>query len=171
MKFIAKNGKVTKEEYEEIKENHSDIIEYAKQYCKDHYTGESTPESIAEVVIYTDEYFRNRYNGYRIISIGTSPSVITEQLAAMGHDVIFLPVSGLSSFVPQVKSSIYSVNVEALEALMQFLESKNINDGKKNIVLDRTASGISLEAITFLSKNILNLKIIIYLSFRLTMKF
>ncbi len=144
--FLHKKGRVTKEEYQDIVKHHPSALVKAQKYCFENYKGASSPRNIADITLRLDEYFKKKYRNYRIISIGTSPSPVTEQLANMGHDVVFLPVTGLRlGYIPCLTEL---DNRAELRALMQYLDTKNIDDGKLNIILDYTSSGITLNAIT-----------------------
>ena len=143
--FLKKDGKLTREEYLDIKNNHPSIIMKAGNYCNK-YNGDIRPIDLAQITLKIDEYFKNKYKNYRIISIGTSPAPITEQLANMGNDVVFLPVSGIRCLDDsQYKNQEY---INQMELLMHYLESKNINDGKLNLVLDYASSGKTLGVLT-----------------------
>ncbi len=143
--FLDKKHKVTKEEYDDVIKNHPSTLILAQEYCKKNYGGVTTPKEMAGIVLKIDKYLKNNCQNYRIISLGTSPACIAEQLANLGNEVIFLPVSGLSSHNTE-----YSLIEELpdLRILMEYLENKNIDDGKMNIVLDYTATGRSLRYIT-----------------------
>jgi len=144
--FLFKEGKVTKEEYEDIIKNHPSVLLWAQKYCNDNYTGKLTPYDAAVNALRVDKYFKNIYKNYRIISLGTSPSPITEQLMNMGHEVVFLPISGLRIGYKQDKTTLE--NMAELRALMQYLDKKDIDDGKLNIVLDFASSGKTLNITT-----------------------
>ncbi len=144
--FLLTSGKVTKEEYEEIKKNHPSALIKAKEYCDSCYGGELTPYNAAVNTLRVHEYFKNNYKNYRIISLGTSPSPITEQLINMGHDVVFLPISGLRIGYKQNKTRLG--NMAEMRTLMQYLDNKDIDDGKLNIVLDFASSGKTLNITT-----------------------
>lgn len=153
--FLEKEGKVTKEEYEDIKKNHPSFFLRAQKYCKNFYYGESSAYDAAQVALLADEYFKNNFKNYRIISLGTSPAPIAEQLAAMGHDVVFLPVSGLRNYNSKTDTL---EELPELRAVMQYLDTKNIDDGKLNIVFDFTDSGSTLRAVARIIKKYFSLK-------------
>ena len=144
--FLSKEGKVTKEDYKEIKRNHPSILIKAQEFCNSCYKGKLTPYDAAVNTLRVHEYFKNNYKNYRIISLGTSPSPITEQLMNMGHDVIFLPISGLRIGYRQNKTCLE--NMAEMRTLMQYLDKKDIDDGKLNIVLDFASSGKTLNITT-----------------------
>ena len=140
-KFLAKKGRVSKEEFEEIKRYHPSLFSMAQRYCMENFYGRTTPNDLAHVTIDVDNYLKSNFKNYRIISLGTSPAPISEQLASMGNEVIFVPVSGMRYY----RDSKIEEFPE-LETLMHYLDFKNINDGKLNILIDYTASGATLKA-------------------------
>ena len=144
--FLLKDGKVTKEEYENIQKNHPSVLLKAQELCNNRYSGKATPYDVAVNTLRVDKYLKNIYKNYRIISLGTSPSPITEQLINMGHEVVFLPISGLRLGYRQDKTSLE--NLAELRALMQYLDKKDIDDGKLNVVLDFASSGKTLNITT-----------------------
>ena len=153
--FLAHEGKITKSEYSDIKKNNPDIISQAQRYCDTFYCGDITPQDIAEISIRSDNYLRRIYKDYRIISLGTSPSPITEQLANLGHEVVFLPISGLKGCTLLLSDT---KNSKELHSLLEYLESKNINDEKLNIILDYTATGSTLDKMTDFIKEYFSLQ-------------
>ncbi len=143
--FIKKDNKVTFDEYYDVAKNHPSVILQAKEYSKKGYGGIITPKEMAKIVLKSDKYLKENFKNFRIISIGTSPSCLAKHLADLGHEVIFLPVSGLSEYVPENN---LLEELPDLKILMDYLEKKKINDGKLNIILDYTATGRSLRYMT-----------------------
>ena len=149
--FLTHKGKVTKEEYEDIVKNHPSTLIEANKYCNNNYGGIATPEDMAVVVLKINEFLKKNYRNFRIISIGTSPAPITEQLEQLGCDTVYLPLSSFRKYNPN-KDSIY--NNPQLKILLDYLKSKNIDDGKLNLILDYTVSGKTLDnVIDFIDKN------------------
>ena len=136
--FMDRKGKVTKEEFKDIVKNHPSTLLKAQKFAKMLYVGETTPEEMAKIAISTSEFLNKEFKNYRIISLGTSPAPLTEQLQNLGHEVVFLPASALSWCCDSLE----------MNTLMEYLKSKNINDGKLNIILDYTSSGQTLSEMT-----------------------
>ena len=141
--FMDRKGKVTQEEYENIKKNHPSALIKAKQLVDLFYFGNTTPKETAEISLAVSKYLNERYKNYRIISLGTSPAPIAEQLQYLGHDVVFLPISAMD---------ISDNNSKEMHILIEYLKTKNSDDKKTNILLDYTYSGHTLEAMTKLIK-------------------
>ena len=144
--FLTTKGKVTQEEYEDIKTNHPSTFSKAQIYCDNLYGGSIKPKDLAYISLLTDKYLREKLPNSRIISIGTSPSPITEQLFNIGHEVIFLPVSGLRRLSLWKKDEV--IDSPNFNVLMEYLESKNIDNKKLNIILDFTVTGETLNVAT-----------------------
>ena len=146
--FLHRKGKVTKEEYEDIIANHPHVLIKAQQYCQK-YRGNTTPKELAFVTLALKEKLDKLYDNYRIISIGTSPAPIAEQLQNMGEDIVFIPVSGFNPWTNEDCSPEANPN---LQLLINYIKSKNINDNKLNIVMDYKCTGQTLENIANLIK-------------------
>lgn len=146
--FLNKKGKVTKEEYENIAKNHPEIISEAQEYLKK-YTGKLTPENLAKTAIAIDKYLKEHYENYRIISVGTSPDVLAQQLEILGSEVIYVPISGLDGFDSEFDKV---ENMPELCTVLDYINFKNIDDGKKNIVIDYTITGYTLKILCDLIK-------------------
>ena len=152
--FLNKTHRVSKEEYEDIKKNHPHILLKAQNYIEK-YEGATTPLQLAKMTLLIYKYLKENYGDYRIISIGTSPSAISEQLEKLGCDVIYVPISGLGRF------DIEKDNIEdtpELIAILNYIHSKNLNDEKLNLVLDFSVTGATLKNITELIKEYCSLE-------------
>ena len=138
--FLHKSGKVTKAEYNDIVKNHPSFLIRARELVEEKYNGECPPEEFAKIVKSLNEYIKHKYENPRIISIGTSPASLAEQLEALGNDVVYIPVTKLW------KLKDFEINNYAprIRTILKYSKSKKINDGKQNIVLDFTASGNTL---------------------------
>ena len=147
--FMDKKGKVTKEEYEDIKKNHPSILLKAQKLVNLFYMGNTTPKEMAEISLAASKVLDEGYKNCRIISLGTSPAPLAEQLQNLGYDVVFLPVSSFD---------FSDNNSKEIRMLVEYLKSKNIKDGKTNIILDYTNSGTTLNAVTKLIKKELKCK-------------
>jgi len=143
--FINKKGKVTKEEYFDIVKKHPSIIELAKKYCEQEYfMGQVKPGEIACLAMRSHEFLKKNFENYRIISVGTSPSILTEQMQALGDEVISIPVSGIGMKKDKDTNLFDFPN---MLYILDYLKEKNINDGKTNIILDYAVSGRTMHTI------------------------
>ncbi len=142
--FLVRKGQVTREEYEDIIKNHPSVLIKAENLCDRVYSGYMTPKKTAAIVLKINKALKKIYPDTRIISIGTSPSPVTEQLQYLGHDIVFVPISG---FRPYEKKLHTFENEPDLKILANYLNTKNIDNDKHNIVLDYTYSGYTLEKI------------------------
>ena len=138
--FLKCSGKVTNEEYNEIVKNHPAILVKAYKYIKDNYEGFLSPQELAEISKGVDKFLKNNIKDYRIISVGTSPAPLCEQLSNMGNEVVFVPVSGLQDY--NMYMGLWKL--PKFESVLKYVKSKNIDDGKLNLVLDYTDSGQTL---------------------------
>ncbi len=151
--FINRKGRVTMEEYEEISKKHPFVLMKAQKYCDDKLKMNISPQVMATIVARADKYLKMKYKNSRIISMGTSPAPLCEQLSMLGHDVIFVPVTGIRSLDVEKHNP---EEIPALKYLIDYIKSKNIDDGKQNIVLDFTCTGMSLRAMRDLIKKYIN---------------
>ena len=143
--FLTKKGRVTKEEYEDIAKNNPNIIQEADKYVRSVYYGKLKPENLASIAVKTDEYLNKKYENFRIISIGTSPAALSEQLDALGNEVIYFPASGVApisdySYMPDIKTA------------LAYLKYQGINSSKINLILDYTSTGATLRTVAALIK-------------------
>ncbi len=152
-KFLRKKGKVTLEEYLEIKENSPAIILKAQDLIEQLKNTIVKPEVNAKAALAIKMLLDERYKntGYRIISIGTSPASITETMQALGCEVIFVPISALNTYRnytmhPKEEHSI--TKYPNISKVLKYLASKGIkkgkNDSKINVLIDYCSSGASL---------------------------
>ncbi len=154
-KFLIRKGKVTKEEYEDIVKKHPYSLVKAKKYCDENLKDSITPQVMATIVSKAHNYIKENYKNARIISIGTSPAPLCEQLALLGHDILFIPATGARSLDVEKDSP---DKIPSLKYLIDYIKSKDLDDGKLNIVLDFTCTGGSLRAIRNLIKKYTNVK-------------
>ncbi|MBR5304755.1 MAG: hypothetical protein IKU37_08025 [Candidatus Gastranaerophilales bacterium] len=146
--FLRKKGKVTKEEYDDIIKNHPSALVKAQKHIERYHITSTTPETIAKAAICLKKHYDESYKeGYIIISVGTSPSAITETMQALGCRVIFLPVSGLRD-MPEPKKEELEKYIEEtnLKYLPKYLEQHGVNQENNDfiILLDYFLSGRSL---------------------------
>jgi adenylate kinase family enzyme len=142
--FLFEFGKLSKEEYDDIIKNHPSFITKADKYIEKYYNGKCMPKDFATIVVKMHNYFNKNYKNDRIISVGTSPATLTEQLEALGHKVVYIPISNMHTVTLNPKF----FNSESLRTVLKYAKSKNLNDGKQNLVLDFTMTGTTLSKIT-----------------------
>ena len=79
--FLSRKGRVTKEEYEDIIKNHPSVLTKCGQYVKKNvFKSFVMPKELANIAINTNGYLKDTFENYRIVSIGTSPAALCEQL-------------------------------------------------------------------------------------------
>ena len=145
--FLHKEGKVSVLEYKQIKRKHPSVLVKSYQYVDNFSECRTSPKEMALIAVNLMNFFDNApcLDGkpYRIVSIGTSPAPIAEALENLGCEVVYAPISGLRSDISHYK------NKKNLDFVMDYLAQKGIscNDSqeKMNILLDFTASGITLD--------------------------
>jgi len=150
--FLVKSGKVDKKEYEEIALKHPMTLSKCYGMCEVR-DAINSPYDIAKFAVALKKYYDELYQNYTIISIGTSPAIITEVMQNIGCNVIFLPITNLRDYsenklhplrknYPTIASRYPNV-----DTLMKYATKKGI--AKKNsgdlVVLDYTVSGKSLD--------------------------
>jgi len=152
--FLNKKGKVTFKEYQVIKEKHPEIIEKCNNIIANNNKPilDTTPEDAARIALDLKKYYDEKYKSYKIISIGTSPAMITEIMQNLGCDVLFLPISHLNHMS---ENSLYPLrrnypNIASrfpnIKILMDYCTHKGIgkNKEKEIILLDFCSTGKSL---------------------------
>lgn len=96
--FLNKKGKVTKAEYFEIIKKHPRTLVNAYKMVEEKNATSASVEQTAKAAVVLKRSYDEKYKGkYTIVSIGTSPSPITEVMSALGAKVVFLPASGLNT--------------------------------------------------------------------------
>lgn len=141
--FLFQRGKVKKEDFDNLSnEDKKLLVEKAKAYVE-HYKPKrhfASPKTVAKSACLLNEYFNKKYgtDGYRVISIGTSPAPVTQAMEYIDSNIIYLPVSGLHSRMcpPDNQKDYYIEKFPNMKLLMEFLDKKNVTDGKANILLD-----------------------------------
>ena len=141
-KFINKSGKVTLEEYEDIARNHPRTLSKCYDICEkiDSY---STPKEIAKAALSLKDKYDNEFNDYVIVSIGNSPAPITELMSTLGCNTIFLPLSNLRWFKPEILDSTF-LKPRNISLLMKYCNKKGLTKNRNVILLDYCASGRTL---------------------------
>ena len=147
--FINSKGKVTKNDYDDIIQNHPKTLIECKKICES-LKGDicTSAKECANIVLYLKEYYESLYgSNYTLVSIGTSTALIAEVLKNLGINVIFLPISHLQGYKEDVQ------NTTALPRNLDLSIKYGIAQGLKStendiVVLDFTASGKSLKTIS-----------------------
>lgn len=151
--FLAKKSKVTKDEYEEIAKKHPSAIVKAYKVVEEKNPTVSSPAQVAKAAVVLKRQFDEEYKeNYTIVSIGTSPSPITETMNALGARVVFLPASGLNllnispyyifrSQYPTIASRVANVKL-----IVDYARKNGINSTNKSmiILMDYCCVGTSL---------------------------
>lgn len=156
--FISQKGKVSKNSYRDIGFIKRGILNRkAKEYVNSNLTPKDKvePQTIAKSAIVLKRYFDNKYgkNGYRIISLGTSPAAITQAMEYLDTEVIYLPVTGLAGSKDNStceKPEYYFENFKNMTTLMKYLAQKGIKKGddKVNVVVDYCITKRTLNTVT-----------------------
>ena len=152
--FLTQKGKVTIEEYNNIIKNHPSTIIKAQRYVDNKYSGLLTPEHAAKAAVELKKFYDEQYKDYTIISLGTSPALITEIMSALGSKVIFLPASGLTEIAsartkyPEIGIQHY-IKTTNLGIMIDYLISKGVTPDLNDhvILLDYKCYGRSLDTL------------------------
>jgi hypothetical protein len=152
--FLNKKGKVTKKEYEDILKNHPSAIVKSYKFVEKIGATATTPAQCAKAALKLKESYDKEYKGnYSIVSIGTSPSPITEAMSALGAKVIFIPASGLNMlskdrlYIFRSQYPTTSSRIPNIKYIAEYMK-KNSSTLKKTdflILLDYCCSGTSLD--------------------------
>ena len=152
LRFLNKNGKVTKKEYEEIIKKHPRTLVLAKKKCEEiSKTMSCNPQITAKIAFELKKHYDEYYKNYTILSVGTSPSPITEVMSNLGANVIFLPISGLREleqnmhYFNRINYPTLASKHPNLETIMDYCTKKGIakNDAGSILILDFCATGKS----------------------------
>lgn len=136
--FLKREGRITADEFKDIFSNHKSTILKARKMIDESFDVDVMPEDIARIAIRVSDYIKEKWGDVRIISVGTSPAALAEQLALMGNDVIFLPLSNFRKIDDAEENAVVNRN---LSIAMNFLKYKGLtNDGKTNLILDFKSS-------------------------------
>ncbi|MBQ7287480.1 MAG: hypothetical protein IJW73_06960 [Candidatus Gastranaerophilales bacterium] len=150
--FKTRSGKVTLKEYKEIASKHPRTLSKSYALCRSQEDIRTRPETMAKFAVCLKDYYDTKYEKYTIVSIGTSPSPITEVMDNLGCDVIYLPITHLR-FIEQNPLSpfrnLYPTNESRhpnIKKLMKYASKKGIADPKKGelVVIDYSATGKTL---------------------------
>jgi len=150
--FLAKSGKVTKKEYEEIIKKHPRTLVLAKKRCeKISNVTSCSPKITAKIAYELKKHYDEFYKNYTIVSVGTSPAPITEVMQNLGAKVIFLPISGLREleqnplYFNRKNFPTLASKHPNLEVIMDYCTKKGIakDNSGSILILDLCASGKS----------------------------
>lgn len=154
--FLKKSKKVSVQEFKNICKKYPFIIDRAIDMVLEDSWAYTTPSQMAKFALNTKNYLDNcerlKDKKYTIVSIGTSPTPLTETLDNLGCNVVYIPISGLRfcSENNQVEEN------ENLKLAMEYLQGKCSNNDKdmQYVVIDYAFSGRTLKTIsTLMSKD------------------
>ncbi len=154
IKYKNSNQRLTKEKFDEIYKNYPMMCDMAYDETQSEEMLCASPSSCANAAVTLKNHFDKKYgiDGYKIISIGTEPSIICEIMKLMGADTVMLPISGLKNpdiskydwksdepFESSIKDNIYI-------ALNYLIKNGVINTfDKKFILVDFAYSGATIK--------------------------
>lgn len=150
--FLNKKGKVSLEEYKKIAKYQPSIISKCYSLCSENKTLGISPKTCAIMAISLKDYYDKKYGNYKIVSIGTSPAVITEVMQNLGADVLFLPISHLHQLGDtklhpmRAKYPTIASRYRNIQIIMDYCTKKGISkdNSKKIILLDFASQGKTL---------------------------
>ena len=162
--FLNRKGKVTLEEYKNIIKNHPSVLIEAQKYVKDlqHFQFFCTnPNVMAKVAFFAIQRLNNLYgkDNYQLVSIGTSPAFITESMAQLGVDTVFLPISNATYCKSGLCIDEMLKEYPNLNNVGKYLKTKiNCdNSDKKVVLLDYSFSGKTLKTVKELTEKYCNI--------------
>lgn len=148
--FLKREGKVSVKEYENICKKYPFILEKAREMVIEDSYAYTTPTQIAKFALNTKNYLDNcerlRGKEYTIVSIGTSPTPLTETLDNLGCNVTYIPISGLRFCT---ENNTVEKN-ENLKLALEYLKEKCSKNDKnmQYVVIDYAFSGRTLRTIS-----------------------
>ena len=165
--FLDKKGKVDREEFTKILLQNPKLIQKAYHFVEFESlisNVNTEPSSIAKASYCMKNFFDEKFgkNNYRIISIGTSPAVLSQGMEALGNETIYLPATGIGNYVFRNRFSNNPKKItdeKNMQILGEYLKSKGVNkdDNKINILIDFCDSGATINALLGAIKEMLNL--------------
>ena len=166
--FAEKEGKVSFRDYYTLEKYVPNARKLADTYIESNRPSDCTsaisPKLSAHLAIGCKNYLDKQYgkHGYKIVSIGTSPSFITEPMSAMGSDVVFFPISSLNRCCTNDKVKNILRYFPNLKIASLYLKSKleNMKDenDKKIILLDYYNTGKTLDMVEKILNEFCNIK-------------
>ena len=148
--FLNKKGKVTYEEYQRIVKENPAILLMAQRETEKNKKLLSTPRTIAKAAVLIKKFFDEKYQkDYKVISMGTSPAPIAEVMQAMGADVVYAPITGLTNYFNTQPNEKYYYNLDEypnIRKVLMYLKSKGIKEDDKTtyVLIDYCSTGTSL---------------------------
>ena len=115
-----------------------------------------TPQQAEEIRYLSDTIETNltkKYpNGFKLVGIGRSPSLIIDIMKERGHDAISVPISGLTDCTYDIQGKypyLSQLNSSDVKAYGDYLKEQGINTtnlgNKKLVFVDYTRTGTSLK--------------------------
>jgi len=149
--FLNKKGKVTKKEYFDIRKNRPAVLIEAKKYIEDMENFnffKIDPKTSAKLVILAKNRLDSLFgeNNYKVISIGTSPSFITEGMKESDVETVFVPMSDanqLSPFLDKTNQAYYYPNTVNVGNYLR--ENVSNEDNKEIVLIDYSFTGKTLQ--------------------------
>lgn len=150
--FIRRPGKVTKEDFNKIKETNPKLIKAADRrssVVRSLWCMSVTPNYAAKCALAFKKLFDERYgeNLYRIISIGTSPACITQLMPSLGCETVFLPISDVGELY-RCFDGMAPWHNPKVELLVRYLKKAGVDDKKTNLLFDYVASGLTIRYVS-----------------------
>ncbi len=154
--LINKKGRLTKEEFENIGKYKKQILNlaYQKIQRENEITGCMPPKTACDFALALKKFLdENNPEGYKIISIGTSPDIIANAIKYLGADVAYVPVSSLRLISSNncVNNTIKDIeHYPNLKKVLKYLEKNGINKDidkkdEKIVIMDITHKGKTLK--------------------------
>ena len=155
-KFLKRKGKVTVEEYRDIKENHPNFLIKALNRINGMRSVnifKTSPKTTAKIALHTKKRYDSLYgkDNYTIVSIGTSPSFLMEAVKQLGSDVVFLPISDVRDIKEGQDIEENIKEYPNLSHCKNYLNN-TLSEGKSIILLDYTVKGTTINAVENLIK-------------------
>ena len=158
--FLKRNGKVSKEEYDDIIQNHPRTLAKCYEMCETEKGDiNSSVKTVAKSAVKLKDLFDNLYGKkYTVVSIGRSPAPFAEVMQNLGCNVIFLPASSLHGTSGEMNEDSSLSEIEKVlphvKVVMDYATKKGIaeEDAGEIILLDYSMSGTSLNVMEKLMK-------------------
>ncbi|MBQ9245846.1 hypothetical protein IJ182_06230 [bacterium] len=149
--FFKEKGKITWEAYNRVKENSPELILKAKRYTYEMLKSTKTYTSPDKVARLVQALNKKISNDVKIISIGTSPSFITEPMSETGKDVTIVPISNANLCRGFSSLHDYFEYYPNLKLVGEYLKYKGITKDeikdRNVIILDYSSSGRTLQIV------------------------
>ena len=149
--FLNKKGKVTKKEYFDIKKNRPAVLIEARKYIEDmenFYFLKINPKTSAKLAILAKNRLDSLFgeNNYKIVSVGTSPSFITEGMKELDIETVFVPMSDANQLSPVLDNITQAYYYPNTVNVGNYLRENVSNEDNKDIILiDYSFTGKTLQ--------------------------